>query len=85
MQAWVWRKDKGGTAWEKGYGIIIVLSIVVAGISIVAIVAVFHSADVDIPAKVVTPSGVVAALLPLLRLVLPLIVIVVHVHVVMLM
>ena len=66
MQAWVWRKEKGGTAWKKGYGIIIVFNIVTVGISIVVIVVVFHSADVDIAADVVTALGVVAVLLPLL-------------------
>ena len=66
VQAWVWRTEKGGTAWKRGYGIIIVFNIVTVGISIVVIVVVFHSADVDIAADVVTALGVVAVLLLLL-------------------
>ena len=85
VQAWEWRKErKGGTAWEKGYGIVMVFDIVDVGIRVVVTIVVFHSADVNISADVVIALSIVTVLLLLLRSISLVAVIVVPVDVAML-
>ena len=59
----MWRREKGGTAWKKGYGIIVLFSIVTVGISTVAIVVASDSVNIVAAVDVVNAISVISVLL----------------------